>query len=77
MIVRRFWGDINEIAERVDVSERPLLYNTNKRDQLLKLWNQRKDLYQKVAQTEIDITGLTLNIATQTLHNYIKDREWI
>ena len=69
--------NIDEITSRLDTSIRPLLYNTSKKDQLLKLWNQRKDQYQKVSKYEIDISGLTLNMAAQKMYDYIKGKKWI
>tara|TARA_B110000116_G_scaffold140897_1_gene122035 strand:- start:50 stop:571 length:522 start_codon:yes stop_codon:yes gene_type:complete len=69
--------NIDEITSRLDTSIRPLLYNTSKKDQLLKLWNQRKDQYQKVSKYEIDISGLTLNMAAQKMYNYIKGKKWL
>ena len=63
--------DIQEIAERIDIKVRPLLYNTNKKDQLLDLWEKRGKFYNEVSKIEVDITGLVLQKAAQKVYNNI------
>ncbi len=53
---------IKEIAKRIDVSARPLLYNTNK---LEDLWLKRKKLYDKAAQIALNVEGLSIQEAAQ------------
>ena len=55
-------SNIKEIAERIDVSVRPLLYNTNK---LEDLWLKRKKLYDKAAQIALNVEGLSIQEAAQ------------
>ena len=66
---------LKEIEKRLDVSNRPLLYNTNKSEKLLDLWNERCKLYDKVAKIEIDITGMNINKAVLKVHNIINMQE--
>lgn len=63
--------DINEIADRVNTKNRPLLYNTNKKEQLFSLWNERKAMYNEVSKIKIDITGLNLKEASIEVFNKI------
>ena len=56
---------IKEIAERIDVSVRPLLYNTNKVEKLEDLWLKRKKLYNRAAQTALSVEGLSVQEVAQ------------
>ena len=62
-------SNIKEIAERIDVSVRPLLYNTNK---LEDLWLKRKELYNKAAKTVVNIEGLPIQEAAQKVCKEVK-----
>ena len=62
-------SNIKEIAERIDVSVRPLLYNTRK---LEDLWLKRKKLYNKAAQTSLNIEGLSIQEAAQKVCKEVK-----
>ena len=63
--------DINEIANRVNVKNRPLLYNTNKKEELFDLWDERKEMYNEVSKIQVDITGLNLKEAAVKVYNKI------
>ena len=65
--------NLEEIAQRMDVSGRPLLYNTNKKETLDGLWNNRVKLYQETAKIEIDISGLSVQEASQRLYNEVNN----
>ena len=65
--------DIDEIANRVDIKSRPLLYNTNKKPQLLNFWNERKEMYSEVSKIEVDITGLDLKKSIIKVYNKINE----
>ena len=62
-----------EIAKRIDVSKRPLLYNTNKIENLTQLWSKRQNLYKNAAKIEIDIKGLTIDEATKKIYSEIQN----
>ena len=62
-------SNIKEIAERIDVSVRPLLYNTNK---LENLWLKRKELYNKAAKTVLNIERLSIQEAAQKVCKEVK-----
>jgi len=62
-----------EIAERIDTTRRPLLYNTNKIGNLTLLWSKRQNLYKNAAQIEINIKGLTINEATQKVYSEVQN----
>ena len=66
---------LSEIEDRLDTSGRPLLYNTNKSEKLLDLWNKRCKLYDKVAKIEIDITGMNISKAILKVYNIINMQE--
>ena len=66
---------LSEIEDRLDTSGRPLLYNTNKSEKLLKLWDERSELYDKVSKIEVDITGMDIEKATVKVHNMINIQE--
>tara|TARA_Y100001970_G_C13822414_1_gene645551 strand:+ start:178 stop:657 length:480 start_codon:yes stop_codon:yes gene_type:complete len=63
---------IDDILNRLTISSRPLLYNTNKKKKLNSLWSERSSLYKAVAHKEIDITGLSEIDATQKLYEKIQ-----
>jgi shikimate kinase len=50
--------DLNEIAERLDVSKRPLLYNTNKIKALSGIFEDRFNYYENLANIKVDISKL-------------------
>ena len=64
---------IKEIADRIDVLSRPLLYNTNKIEKLEQLWLERKKLYNNTAKIELNIKGISINEATQRLWNEVQN----
>jgi len=64
---------IKEIADRIDVLSRPLLYNTNKIEKLEQLWLKREKLYDNTAKIELNIKGLSINEATQRLWNEVQN----
>ena len=63
--------DIDEIANRINIKNRPLLYDTNKKEQLFNLWNERKEMYNEVSKIQVDITGLNLKEAAIKVYNKI------
>ena len=63
--------NIDEIANRINTKNRPLLYNTNKKEQLFNLWNERKEMYNEVSKIQVDITGLNLKEAAIKVYNKI------
>jgi len=63
---------IKEIAERIDASTRPLLYNTNKIEKLEGLWLKRKKLYNRVAQTALSVEGLSIKEAAQKVYQEVQ-----
>ena len=65
--------DINEVADRVNLENRPLLYNTNKKEQLFDLWDERKEMYNEVSKIQVDITGLNLEQASIKVYNKINE----
>ena len=64
---------LKEIADRIDVLSRPLLYNTNKIEKLEQLWLERKKLYNNTAKIELNIKGISINEATQRLWNEVQN----
>ena len=62
---------IDEIANRINTENRPLLYNTNKKEQLSNLWIDREEIYNEVSKIKIDITGLNLKEASIKVFNKI------
>ena len=64
---------IKEIADRIDVLSRPLLYNTNKIEKLEQLWLKREKLYDNTAKIELNIKGLSINEATQRLWDEVQN----
>jgi len=63
--------DIDEIADRINIEDRPLLYNTNKKDQLADIWNERKEFYEKSSKLEVDITGLSIKDSIKKVYSKI------
>ena len=64
---------IKEIADRVDTKHRPLLYNTNKIEELEQLWLKREELYNNTSKVELNINGLSITEATQKLWNEVQN----
>ena len=65
--------DIDEIANRINTKNRPLLYNTNKKEELFDLWDERKEMYNEVSKIQVDITGLNLEQASIKVYNKINE----
>ena len=63
---------LEEIAKRLDTSERPLLYNTNKNLSLKKLFDLRSRFYEEVANIKVDISNLDLNASLKKVYKGIK-----
>tara|TARA_A100001011_G_scaffold78476_1_gene81024 strand:+ start:9506 stop:9985 length:480 start_codon:yes stop_codon:yes gene_type:complete len=64
-------SSIKEIANRIDVFNRPLLYNTNKKKMLLDLWNERNYFYQESCKLEVDISSLSLKESIEKVYSKI------
>ncbi len=64
-------SSIKEIANRIDVFKRPLLYNTNKKNMLLDLWNERNDFYQESCKLEVDISSLSIEESIEKVYSKI------
>ena len=62
-------SSIEEICKRIEVSTRPLLYNTNKVLKLHSIWKQRKSLYNDASKITINIEGLSINEAFQKIYS--------
>tara|TARA_Y100000766_G_scaffold269734_1_gene266976 strand:- start:214 stop:702 length:489 start_codon:yes stop_codon:yes gene_type:complete len=62
-------SSIEEIAKRIDVNIRPLLYNTNKLERLRSLWKVREKLYNNTAKIKINIKGLSLDAAVNKIYS--------
>ena len=63
--------NIEEIAKRLSVLNRPLLYNTNKKGQLEDILKDREKFYQEVSEIMVDITGLSIQDAAQEVCNKV------
>lgn len=63
---------INQIAKRLDILNRPLLYDTNKKIQLEDLLKERKSFYKEVSNIMIDITGLSIRDAAKEIYNKVE-----
>ena len=63
--------NLEEIASRLEFSNRKLLYNTNKKEKLNSLWFERSAWYKSVSHKEIDISGLSELASAQKLYEEI------
>ena len=64
---------VDEIAKRLDVLSRPLLYDTNKKEQLDIMLEDRSDFYKEVSDAEVDITGLTLQESVKKVYQKVQN----
>ena len=60
------------IAKRLDVLNRPLLYNTNKKEQLDAMLKDRSNFYKEVSEIEVDITDLTLQESAKKVYQKVQ-----
>jgi len=58
---------ISEIVKRLDILNRPLLYNTNKNSQLEDILKERESFYREASHVMIDITGLSIRDASKEI----------
>ena len=63
---------VGEIAKRLDVLSRPLLYNTNKKEQLDVMLKDRYNFYKEVSDIEVDITDLTLQESAKKVYQKVQ-----
>ena len=63
---------ISEIVKRLDVLNRPLLYNTNKNSQLEAMLRERESFYREASHVMIDITGLSIRDASKEIYRKVK-----
>ena len=57
--------DVDEITKRLNILNRPLLYDTNKKGQLGDMLKDREKFYREVSEITVDITGLSIQNAAQ------------
>ena len=63
---------IDQIAKRLDVLNRPLLYDTNKNIQLEDMLKDRQSFYNEASHIMIDITGLSIRDASKEIYHKVK-----
>ena len=63
---------IDQIAKRLDVLNRPLLYDTNKNIQLENMLKDRQSFYREASHITIDITGLSIRDASKEIYNKVE-----
>ena len=64
--------NLDEIASRLEFSNRKLLYSTNKKEKLNSLWSERSVWYKSASHKEVDISGLSQLDSTRKLYEEIK-----
>jgi len=60
--------EVGEIVKRLDVLSRPLFCDTNKKEQLDIMLEDRSDFYKEVSSVDIDITGLSVQDAAKRVY---------
>ena len=63
----------SNIAKRLDVLSRPLLYNTNKKEQLDAMLKDRSNFYKEVSDIEVDITDLTVQESAKKVYQKVQN----
>ena len=63
---------IDQIAKRLDVLNRPLLYDTNKNIQLENMLKDRQSFYDEASHITVDITGLSTRDASKEIYNKVE-----
>ena len=62
----------SDISKRLDVLSRPLLYDTNKKEQLDALLKDRSNFYKEVSDIEVDITDLTVQESAKKVYQKVQ-----
>ena len=63
---------IDQIAKRLDILSRPLLYDTNKRMKLEDILQDRESFYQEASDIVIDITGLSVRESAKEIYHKVE-----